>query len=701
LFSKKINYKLQIKIVTSIAILQSMSFNLLIFGKASVYWAKQPLKKVKEYAVERINFNGKAARKVAGGLLLLATIMLTACNGSSGDGSSTTTPTPVPNASGVAAKMEVLANTPNLASDGNTPVIITARVKDANNVVLEGQTVIFSTQDNAQIAVLNAGLSDKTGSATANVTTGSDQSSRSITVKATAGAISEKVTITVSGTKITLNGSNSLVLNKESSLTISLKDAAGKGVAGQKVALVSALGNTFKVNGVAATEAKTGDNGQATITYQAIKAGADIVKTTALGESATLDISISNNTFDLTPSSTSQGAVNFSKIPAEVNLDSFVKLELLYSIDGTPQSNVPVSFTATRGNVVASSSKTDANGKVSVTITSTTAGASQITATASGISNNYDVEFVATTPSKVVVQPDTTVVRAGASTAITAIVRDTSSNLVKNQVVNFNLVDPTGGKLSIGSGITNSSGQTSTNYTAGNSSSAKDGVTITATLANNAAITSKTQVTVGGKSLFIRLGTGNQTEDKNTTQNITPYSVIVTDAAGNPVTGVQVTLAVIPTHYLKGVYEKDGDSDNDGKPDYWKQHTSAICLSEDKNNDGILDPDEDNPADGNGNGNGRLEPGFVATVYDALNPSSNTVKTDETGSAFVKVLYGKNYSSWTVVKLQATIRVEGSEYSNVAVFYLPGLAKDYTDLKIPPPGATSPFGIASVCTNPN
>ncbi|WP_293937562.1 Ig-like domain-containing protein [Iodobacter sp.] len=650
--------------------------------------------------MEQINFNGKAARKVAGGLLLLATIMLTACNGSSGDGSSTTTPTPVPNASGVAAKMEVLANTPNLASDGNTPVVITARVKNANNVVLEGQTVIFSTQDSAQIAVLNAGLTDKTGSATANVTTGSDQSSRSITIKATAGTITEKVTITVSGTKITLNGSNSLVLNKESSLTISLKDAAGKGVAGQKVALASALGNTFKVNSVAATEATTGDNGQATITYQAIKAGADIVKTTALGESATLDISISNNTFDLTPSSTSQGAVNFGKIPAEVNLDSFVKLELLYSIGGTPQS-VPVTFTATRGNVVASSSKTDANGKVSVTITSTTAGASQITATANGISNNYDVEFVATAPSKVVVQPDTTVVRAGASTAITAIVRDASSNLVKNQVVNFNLVDPTGGRLSIGSGMTNSSGQTSTNYTAGNSSSAKDGVTITATLANNLSITSKTQVTVGGKSLFIRLGTGNQIEDKNSTQNITPYSVIVTDAAGNPVAGVQVTLAVIPTNYLKGVYRPDGDSDGDGKPDFWLQHPSAVCLSEDKNNDGILDPGEDDPADGNGNGNGRLEPGFVATVYDALNPSSNTVKTDETGSAFIKVLYGKNYSSWTVVKLQATIRVEGSEYSNVAVFNLPGLAKDYTDIKIPPPGVTSPFGIASVCTNPN
>lgn len=655
--------------------------------------------------MERINFNSKAARKVAGGLLLLATIMLTACNGSSGgDSSSTTptpTPTPVPNASGVAAKMEVLASTPNLASDGNTPVVITARVKDANNVVLEGQTVVFSTQDSAQIAVLNAGLTDKTGSATANVTTGSDQSSRSITVKATAGAISEKVTITVSGTKITLNGSNSLVLNKESSLTISLKDAAGKGVAGQKVALASALGNTFKVNGVAATEATTGDNGQATITYQAVKAGADVVKTTALGESATLDISISNNTFDLTPSSASQGAVNFGKIPAEVNLDSFVKLDLLYSIAGVPQSNVPVSFTATRGNLVASSSKTDANGKVSVTITSTTAGASQITATASGISNNYDVEFVATAPSKVVVQPDTTVVRAGASTAINAIVRDASSNLVKNQIVNFNLVDPTGGRLSIGSGVTNSSGQTSTNYTAGNSSSAKDGVTITATLANNPSVTAKTQVTVGGKSLFIRLGTGNQIEDKNTTQNITPYSVIVTDAAGNPVAGVQVTLAVIPTKYLKGIYKPDGDSDGDGKPDFWLQHPSASCLSEDKNNDGILDPGEDDPSDGNGNGNGTLEPGFVATVYDALNPSSNTVKTDETGSAFIKVLYGKNYSTWAVVKLQATIRVEGSEYSNAAVFSLPGVAKDYNDIKVPPPGVSSPFGIASVCTNPN
>ncbi|MGL4602837.1 MAG: Ig-like domain-containing protein, partial [Iodobacter sp.] len=140
--------------------------------------------------MERTNFTGNTARKVAGGLLLLASILLTACNGSSGGDA---TPTPVPNASGVAAKMEVLASTPNLASDGNTPVVITARVKDANNVVLEGKTVTFSTQDSAQIAVLNAGLTDKAGSATANVTTGSDQSSRSITVQATSGAVTEKV----------------------------------------------------------------------------------------------------------------------------------------------------------------------------------------------------------------------------------------------------------------------------------------------------------------------------------------------------------------------------------------------------------------------------------------------------------------------------------------------------------------------------
>ncbi|MGL4603002.1 MAG: Ig-like domain-containing protein, partial [Iodobacter sp.] len=517
----------------------------------------------------------------------------------------------------------------------------------------------------------------------------------------TSGAVTEKVTITVTGTKITLNGSNSLVLNKESSLTISLKDAAGKGVAKQKIALSSTQGNTFKVNGAVATEATTDDTGQATITYLANKAGSDVVKATGLGETATLDISISNNTFDLSPSATGQGNVNLSKVPAEVNLNSFVKLDLVYSVGGAPQSGIPVTFTATRGNVIASAAQTDANGKVSVTVSSTTAGASQITATASGISNNYNVEFVAITPTKVVVQPDSAVVRAGASTSITAIVRDASSNLVKNQVVNFNLIDPTGGRLSIGSGITNSSGQTSTNYTAGNSSSAKDGVTITATLASNSLITSSTQVTVGGKSLFIRLGTGNQIEDKNSTQNITPYSVIVTDSAGNPVPGVQVTLAIIPTGYLKGVYRPDGDSDGDGKPDFWLQHQSAVCLSEDKNNDGILDPGEDDPADGNGNGNGRLEPGIVATVYDALNPASTTVKTDETGSAFIKVLYGKNYSHWAVVKLQATIRVEGSEYSNVAVFGLPGLAKDYIDIKVAPPGAISPFGTAFSCTNPN
>lgn len=684
-----------------------MSFNLLIFGKASVYWAKQPLKKVKEYAVERINFNGKATRKVAGGLLLLATIMLTACNGSSEDGNSTTTPTPTPvpgTASAVAAKMEVLISSPNLASDGNTPVVVSARVKDANNVLLEGQTVVFSTTDSAQISVNAGGITDKTGTATANVTTGNDQSSRNIKITATvqtlpsSASVAQSATVSVSGTKITLNGTMSLVVSKESALTINLKDAAGKGIANQLVALESALKNTFKLQGGAAASSVTTDStGQATVKYVANNPGNDVVKASSLGESVTLNVAISNNTFSFTPSSASQAGVDFNKVPAEVNIGSAITLDLLYSINGSPQANKDILFNATRGDVSPINVKTDSNGKARVVTTSTTAGPVQITASATGISNSYDVEFVAITPDNIVVQADSAVVRSGAKTGINATVRDVSGNLVKNQLVTFKLTDPTGGSLSIGSGTTNSSGQTSTNYTAGNSTSAKDGVTITASIpaANKSA---ETKLTVGGKALFVRLGTGNKIEEANTTQNLMPYSIIVTDAAGSPVAGALLTLTIIPNQYLKGQYET-ADCDADGKPDCWAQKSPiTTCASEDLNSNGILDK---TPIDEDVNKNGRLEPGNVASVYDALDPSKNTVKTDATGSAFIKVLYGKNFATWAKVMLRASTIVEGSEYGDQVFVILPGLAKDYTDLKIPPPGETSPFGIASVCTNPN
>lgn len=63
-----------------------------------------------------------------------------------------------------------------------------------------------------------------------------------------------------------------------------------------------------------------------------------------------------------------------------------------------------------------------------------------------------------------------------------AIVKDAADNPVKNQTVVFNLQDTVGGKLSSSTATTDSLGKATIGYTAGNTTSAKDGVKITSSL---------------------------------------------------------------------------------------------------------------------------------------------------------------------------------------------------------------------------
>ena len=98
-----------------------------------------------------------------------------------------------------------------------------------------------------------------------------------------------------------------------------------------------------------------------------------------------------------------------------------------------------------------------------------------------------------------------------------------------------------------------------------------------------------------------------------------------------------------------------------------------------------LDPGEDF------NHNGRLDPGNVATV-----PVSVTTGAQEPGFAFFDVEYARD-RTWVEVALEARTVVAGSEGSAQAIFFLPGVASDFSNCLVTPPGAISPYGIATTC----
>lgn len=191
-----------------------------------------------------------------------------------------------------------------------------------------------------------------------------------------------------------------------------------------------------------------------------------------------------------------------------------------------------------------------------------------------------------------------------------------------------------------------------------------------------------------GETVLIRLGTDNLVESVPPLyQKI--YVAVVTDTNGRAVSGATVTfalrsgMALNPGGYLKGFYVLPPPPP--ATPQQWTQVVTAICGNEDANFNDKLDPGEDL------NGNGLLDPPGVSDV----NP---TGITDASGIATATVTYPKNYASWAQVTLEAS--TAGTVVTPAtSTFFLVGLATDYSNLGVAPPGDISPFGQSGSCAN--
>jgi hypothetical protein len=185
-----------------------------------------------------------------------------------------------------------------------------------------------------------------------------------------------------------------------------------------------------------------------------------------------------------------------------------------------------------------------------------------------------------------------------------------------------------------------------------------------------------TTLTVAGQALLVRLGTDNLVLSQPPVNKKT-WVAVVTDAGGNAVTGATVRFALRPGRFRTGDFVLPPPAP---APQVWTLNETSMCPNEDVNFNGIIDPGEDY------NGSGALEPPGVATV----NP---TAVTDSSGIAFATITYPKSYALWTEVILEGRSGVAGNDPPATATFFLPGLATDYSDLTVSPPGDPSPFGL--------
>ena len=147
--------------------------------------------------------------------------------------------------------------------------------------------------------------------------------------------------------------------------------------------------------------------------------------------------------------------------------------------NGSPVAvGTPVTFTTTRGTITGSTglSQRPAATPSSRSASTSAGGASIVAGTVAGDTAARSRRVRCETAATIDVQASTFTVGPDEQATITAVVRDPANNLVKNKTVTFTLTDVTGGTLSLASAVTDSQGRAQTVYTAGASTSARDGV---------------------------------------------------------------------------------------------------------------------------------------------------------------------------------------------------------------------------------
>jgi hypothetical protein len=606
----------------------------------------------------------------SGFLVSLFALALSACGGSDdaflGGGGGGGPPA-------AAASLTLITSTPTISSDGVSQAQISAFVRDARNQFMTDVPVIFSA--NSGGLLVTQGRTDANGLATATLTAAGDPSSRTITVTAMVGSASATVDVGVTGSILTVQGPNALTAQQQGAYTVVLNDAGSNGIPGRTVTIASLRSNTLS-----ATSVVTDSAGRATFTMTATNSGNDTITVSGLGLSATHAVTINADNFVFVAPAAA----------TEVPLGTPQTVTVRLRVNGAaPTPARTVTFATTRGTVTPSSVMTDANGDATVSVSANNAGGAVITASTGLSTAQLPLEFIALTPVAIDVQPSSFTIATGQSSTLTAVVRDGTGNLVKNQTVTFTLNDVTGGTLSVGAAVTDSQGRAQTIYTASNTTSANEGVRITAAV--QGVVPKEVALTVARREVFLSLGTGNELEEPNTAQYRIEYIVQVTDSNGNGVANVPVSLRILSERYYKG-FRVAAIAPATG----WDTSYSVLggCQDEDTlfgggARNGVLDPGEDF------NNSGRIEAGNIASVSPA-----NAV-TDAQGFVLVSVYYPQEYAYYLDVALSASTTVQGTEYVRTSRFMLEGVNSDFNSVNVGPPGRVSPFGIAATCNDPN
>ncbi len=578
---------------------------------------------------------------------------------------------------------------------------ITAVITDDNRNAVSGQLVSFAATGGALQSIVDT--TDENGEASAVLTPKGDYTNQDITVTVSAGDVSGSVVVTSSGSSLELTGPDSVQLNDQVPIVIALTAGDGNPISNQVVTLSSRFGND-----ISQASGATDENGQFVASISSVS-GSDTITAVALGGSVTQIYNFFVSADTLTFENVAVGQ--------EINVDTPQDITVSWISQGQPVVGEALRFSTTAGRLVSPSEvTTDANGEATITLLSSSAGPATVSAEAASDGDpakSIDIEFVATTPASLALDTSSSRVQTLGESLLLAVVTDINGNPVKNQEVAFTSGDLKGGQINPASAITNSAGEASVVFTAGDSATQLDEISVVAEVLNQN-INAATTLTVVERVLNVTIGSSNKLVlTAFDTQYRVAFVVQVADGSGTPISDADVVLSIEPQSYRKGsldLFNANGETiltntATTFAPTRWgRALNTVLCQSEDINGNRILDPGEDI------NGNGTLDPQDPASLAPSIAGSDSPdplhtiegglLTTDTTGSGFFDLLYPVSNSLWSTVKITARAQALGAEAEDAFTTLLKIDADTITVVDADPPNLLSPYGTDVFSANP-
>ena len=611
----------------------------------------------------------------------------------------------------------LVLNSRTIANTGATTVTATVTALDAKRNVLPGVAASITVDNDGTVAPSGTSTGAN-GTVTGQIGIGANRTNRTMTITAAAGTLVRTITLQVVDAPTTTNP-----VAEDISLALSAGTLQNSGSTTVLATVTAVDRNRNALAGIPVT-ISVDSSAVASVSGNVTNAQGFVTANVGIGadrSNRVITVTASSGNLTRSASFSVVGATltaSFSPLVNTSTTNNEVEFRLVDS-NSIPMPGQTVSITAP--GLASGSGTTDANGKF---LYSYAAPASPTTlifvATAAGDTERFNVAVqnpgggsvppASASPTSASVTPSPSVISVNSpgSTSnqveLRALFLAANNQPVPNIRVRFDLdgnANGTDGTVSWLGGnyaYSDAAGVARGTFTPGVRSSPTNGVTIRAcydlgdfpiTTCPNAV--TKT-LTVASEALSVNIRTNELIKEGPAKLTyIKEFVVMVVDAAGQAKPDVLITPSVdLPTYY-KGFYRFLSAR--------WRQTlTSAACQNEDINRNGVRESGEDI------NDNLELDPRKADVAIKMV----SSAKTDANGLAIVQIEYGRNLASWVDFVITVTAAgVSGTESRATYSGLLPGLGNlpypstAVTDENISPAFVVSPYGSASVCTNPN